>query len=220
MISLRTTECFDATYRILDRSPGLRGLPPWPGDDSHGWLHGSGTLGVARSGVGSAGGRAGRTGFGGFPLRLDSRAQQDRPWERGGDRRPAKDAAASRVADYHASRCYRQFFFVAEFGSLLCIENMDKRKPIGRSAGELRSIFDQLPDASLCFDIGHARQVDTTMTESYLILKEFGAKLRQVHMSQHQQQAQSALVRVDFRISGSGALDSVGRPDHLGDSCR
>ena len=71
-----------------------------------------------------------------------------------------------------------------EFGSLLCIENMDKRKPIGSTAKELAQIFDQLPDASLCFDIGHARQVDTTMTEAYMILRDFGSRLRQVHVSE------------------------------------
>jgi hypothetical protein len=45
-----------------------------------------------------------------------------------------------------------------EFGSMLWIENMDKRKPVGRSAAELDEIFDHLPDAGLCFDIAHARQ--------------------------------------------------------------
>lgn len=71
-----------------------------------------------------------------------------------------------------------------EFGPLLCIENMDKRKPIGRTARELGYFFERLPEASLCFDIGHARQCDPTMTEAYLILKEFGSKLRQVHVSE------------------------------------
>ena len=71
-----------------------------------------------------------------------------------------------------------------EFGTLLCIENMDKRKPFGRTARELDLIFFQLPDASLCFDIGHARQYDPTMTEACLILREFGRTLRQVHISE------------------------------------
>jgi hypothetical protein len=71
-----------------------------------------------------------------------------------------------------------------ELGSAICVENMDKRKPVGRSARELSSIFRQLPDASLCFDIGHARQYDPTMTEAYLILREFGERLRQVHVSE------------------------------------
>lgn len=70
------------------------------------------------------------------------------------------------------------------FGSLLCVENMDKRKPAARTACELASVFDELPEASFCFDIGHARQVDSTMTEAYFILKHFGDRLRQVHVSE------------------------------------
>src|SRR6266404_1672917 len=69
------------------------------------------------------------------------------------------------------------------FGALLLIENMDKRKPIGRSKVELERAFDSLPDASLCFDIGHARQFDTTMVEAYRILTRFKDRLRQVHLS-------------------------------------
>lgn len=71
-----------------------------------------------------------------------------------------------------------------ELGTLLCVENMDKRKPAGRSATELASVFDKLPDASLCFDIGHSRQCDPTMTEAYRILRQFGGKLRQIHLSE------------------------------------
>ncbi len=70
------------------------------------------------------------------------------------------------------------------FGKRLAIENMDRRKPIGRTAGELQEIFDCLPDASLCFDVGHARQCDTSMTEAYLILSKFAGKLAQVHISE------------------------------------
>jgi hypothetical protein len=71
-----------------------------------------------------------------------------------------------------------------ELGAAVCIENMDKRKPIGRTARELASVFRELPLATFCFDIGHARQVDPTMTEAYLILREFGPRLRQVHVSE------------------------------------
>ena len=70
------------------------------------------------------------------------------------------------------------------FGSMLYVENMDKRKPLGRTAAELRRVFDQLPDAALCFDIAHARQCDGTMTEAYRILTAFGDRLRQVHISE------------------------------------
>jgi hypothetical protein len=69
-------------------------------------------------------------------------------------------------------------------GSRIAIENMDRRKAIGRTAEELKTIFDKLPEAQLCFDIGHARQFDTTMTEAYRILKLYTKKLCQVHVSE------------------------------------
>ena|SRR5579862_945996 len=72
----------------------------------------------------------------------------------------------------------------AYLGRALCVENMDKRKPIGRTGDELAGIFDRLPSARLCFDIGHARQVDSTMTEAYFIIQQFGDRLRQVHVSE------------------------------------
>lgn len=72
----------------------------------------------------------------------------------------------------------------SDFGDLLCIENMDKRKPIGRTALELADVFRKLPAASLCFDIGHARQVDPTMSQAAAILHEFGPRLRQLHVSE------------------------------------
>lgn len=68
-------------------------------------------------------------------------------------------------------------------GSHLLVENMDKRKGRGRTAAELREAFDRLPKAGFCFDIGHARQVDPTMSEAARILKEHGQKLSQIHIS-------------------------------------
>jgi hypothetical protein len=69
-------------------------------------------------------------------------------------------------------------------GGHLLLENMDKRKPVGRTADELGELFMLLPEARLCFDIAHARQVDGTMTEAYRILKGFGDRLAQVHISE------------------------------------
>jgi hypothetical protein len=69
-------------------------------------------------------------------------------------------------------------------GPQLCIENMDKRKPIGRTVRELDLLFERFPAASFCFDIGHARQVDTSMIEAYKMLKKFGPRLRQIHVSE------------------------------------
>jgi hypothetical protein len=69
-------------------------------------------------------------------------------------------------------------------GDCLCIENMDKRKPIGQTATDLTKLFDLLPNASLCFDIGHARQVDPTMSEAWAILQRFRGRIKQLHVSE------------------------------------
>jgi hypothetical protein len=65
----------------------------------------------------------------------------------------------------------------------LCIENMDGRKPIGRTVPELNRIFDALPEATFCFDIGHAYQIDPTMKLAGELLHAFDRRLRQVHLS-------------------------------------
>ena len=70
------------------------------------------------------------------------------------------------------------------FGPQLCLENMDQRKPIGRNLPEMRAVFGSYPDATWCFDIGHARQIDSTMIESWRLLDAFAGRLRQVHVSE------------------------------------
>lgn len=72
----------------------------------------------------------------------------------------------------------------ARFGDLLYVENMDKRKPIGQTAADLAGVFNHLGRASLCFDIGHAKQVDPTMSAAAAILIRFREKLRQLHVSE------------------------------------
>ena len=69
------------------------------------------------------------------------------------------------------------------FGSLLCIENMDKRKPIGRTVKDLEEIFKHLDKASFCLDLAHVRQIDPTMTEAATMIKKFGERLAQIHLS-------------------------------------
>ena len=71
----------------------------------------------------------------------------------------------------------------APFGELLCVENMDKRKPCGRTTDELAEVFQRLGEASLCFDIGHARQIDRSMCEAERMLDTFAARIRQIHLS-------------------------------------
>jgi hypothetical protein len=83
----------------------------------------------------------------------------------------------------HPDAIYQPAYW-QRFGELLYIENMDKRKPVGRSAAELRSVFSTFPDSHLCFDIAHARQCDSSMTEAFKILVEHGSRVRQVHISE------------------------------------
>lgn len=66
----------------------------------------------------------------------------------------------------------------------LCFENMDKRKPIGRTADELSRFLRQFPQAGVCFDIGHAHQVDRTMTTAYMLAQRFAPRIRQIHVSE------------------------------------
>ena len=69
-------------------------------------------------------------------------------------------------------------------GRGLCIENTDKRKPAGQGVAEMGRVFAGLPEATFCLDLGHARQVDPTMGQAYFMLREFGGRLRQVHLSE------------------------------------
>lgn len=70
-----------------------------------------------------------------------------------------------------------------KWGSQVCIENMDSRKEFGKNLDDLIYVFDNLPKASFCFDIGHARQIDPTMELARTMLIRFGQRLRQIHLS-------------------------------------
>jgi hypothetical protein len=70
------------------------------------------------------------------------------------------------------------------FGNQLALENLDRRKPVGRSAEELCRWFERLPDAGLCFDLAHAHQCDRTMTEAFRILLRFRERVCQLHISE------------------------------------
>lgn len=70
------------------------------------------------------------------------------------------------------------------FGEQLCIENTDVRKSTGQTADSLDVVFERLPNASFCCDLGHARQVDPTMLEATRMLHRFGGRLRQLHVSE------------------------------------
>lgn len=78
----------------------------------------------------------------------------------------------------------RDFESWKALGTRLCIENMDQRKRRGRTVRELTDIFRTLPEARFCFDMGHCHQLDPTMVEAILLLREFADRLTLIHVSQ------------------------------------
>jgi hypothetical protein len=68
--------------------------------------------------------------------------------------------------------------------SRLAIENMDRRKGTGRSAHELTKFFELLPEARMCLDLGHSRQVDSSMVGTYQLLQAFSERIIQLHISE------------------------------------
>ncbi len=99
--------------------------------------------------------------------------------------------------------CWRRF------GRRLAVENMDRRKPCGRSVSELERVFVELPEASLCFDIGHARQYDSSMTEAFLMLKFFEDRLVQVHASEVNSESQHDPISYGAKLSFQQVADLI-----------
>lgn len=71
-----------------------------------------------------------------------------------------------------------------QLGASILLENMDSRKPVCRTMREMLPYFEALPEARLCFDIGHAHQVDSTMTVAFEFLHRFQDKLAELHISE------------------------------------
>jgi sugar phosphate isomerase/epimerase len=78
-------------------------------------------------------------------------------------------------------------------GPSLLLENMDRRKHFGKTVADLDRLFERLPEAGLCVDVGHAKQVDPTLALLADLLTLYSARIRQFHVSQ-----------VDARSSHSG----------------
>ena len=51
----------------------------------------------------------------------------------------------------------------------LCVENMDKRKPVARTVDELEAVFGELPDAGFCLDLGHARPAAESVAQAIAV---------------------------------------------------
>lgn len=71
----------------------------------------------------------------------------------------------------------------ADLGARLRLENMDTRKPDGRTVAELARFFDALPDARFCFDVAHAQLCDPSMRLAHELLDAFADRLAEVHLS-------------------------------------
>jgi len=69
-------------------------------------------------------------------------------------------------------------------GTLMLIENMDKRKATGRTCAELDDLFLACPRARLCLDLAHARQVDPSLCETVIILTKHRDRIGQIHLSE------------------------------------
>src|SRR5918997_2639497 len=63
-------------------------------------------------------------------------------------------------------------------GSCLVRENMDARKPTGRTVAELAPYFAALPDAGFCLDVAHVLSVDGSMEAGERLLDAFAGRLR------------------------------------------
>jgi len=69
------------------------------------------------------------------------------------------------------------------FGADLRVENMDLRKPLGQTVDDLEPLFATLPEARLCLDLAHARQVDPTLGEAERFLLSMAGRLAEIHLS-------------------------------------
>jgi hypothetical protein len=78
------------------------------------------------------------------------------------------------ISDFDIWRPFREF---------LWLENLDKRKPVARTAAELDALFQEFPEAGFCLDVAHARQIDPTMSEAAQMLLSHNARIRQIHAS-------------------------------------
>jgi sugar phosphate isomerase/epimerase len=68
-------------------------------------------------------------------------------------------------------------------GRRLTLENMDSRKDSGQTADDLAVLYAALPDARLCLDVAHAKDVDPTLTVADELLRRFSSRLSHVHVS-------------------------------------
>src|SRR3954447_14631457 len=90
---------------------------------------------------------------------------------------PMADAVVVHPDAMDDPRAYRPL------ASSLVLENMDARKPAGRTAAELAPYFAALPEAGFCLDVAHVLSVDPSMREGVRLLDAYAGRLRHLHVS-------------------------------------
>src|SRR5919199_3640968 len=83
---------------------------------------------------------------------------------------PLADAIVGHPDAMDDLRAYRPL------GSRLVLENMDARKPVGRTVEELAPFFAALPEAGLCLDVAHVLTVDPSMDEGERLLDAYAGR--------------------------------------------
>jgi hypothetical protein len=91
-------------------------------------------------------------------------------------------------------------------GRRLVLENMDTRKPAGRTAAELAPYFARLPEAGLCLDVAHAADVDPTLAEAERLLDAYACRLRHLHVSSLDARGHHVPLRPDDEAAFAGLL--------------
>lgn len=91
---------------------------------------------------------------------------------------PLVDGVILHAESFHDPSIWRAF------GGKVLVENADIRKRRGRTAAEMEHILAMLPEARVCLDLAHAHQVDFSLTETRRMLRAFGDRIGQIHLSQ------------------------------------
>lgn len=74
-------------------------------------------------------------------------------------------------------------WLAGEFGDLLSIENMDRRKDFGKTPADLARVFSELPNAGWIFDVNHIKTNDPTMALADEFYKQLSGQLKHYHLS-------------------------------------
>lgn len=70
-----------------------------------------------------------------------------------------------------------------QFGNLLAFENMDRRKPYGKSVKDMKEVFNKSPKAKWVFDVNHLYTINKTMSKTTVYYESLKDRLCHYHLS-------------------------------------